>query len=60
MLLTDSDLIPVSISYFYTKKAITVLNAFGTDSYVEHNGTKYPILAMSYIGMRKWQSKEKR
>jgi hypothetical protein len=56
---TDSDLIPVSNSYFnfYNTKAITVLNAYCI-GFVDRKRKKYEMFPMAYIGMRKWQWKE--
>jgi hypothetical protein len=60
ILTTDSDMIPVSSTFFnqYNTKAINILNAFGVNRFVEHKGEKYDMVPMMFIGMRKWQWRE--
>jgi hypothetical protein len=59
VIISDSDLIPVSKSYFnfYNTKAITILNAFNIGT-VEYKNKQYDMYPMAYIGMRKWQWQE--
>jgi hypothetical protein len=59
MIISDSDLVPVSKTYFniYNSSAITALNAYGIGT-TERNGKRYDMFAMGYIGMRKWQWRE--